>query len=195
MKITKVSDTDTYATESYNTTVDWLKDFANHLTKNADSIGYLRHFVVEKKYASIEEKMADLRSRVGFDLLKNIENDNLRIEKESSSSDKISSASHNDDNVKRMGIILNYIKDLVSSEPHLDAPAVILRCRQHDDLGFNDLRINFDKLNKYIEDLIAKSRVDDSNEVKYVPRDVQDNAESGSNETADYYAHASPQTS
>jgi len=46
--------------EEYNTTVDWLNDFANNLEKNADYLSNLRSIMKRRSdFSTIEEKTAD----------------------------------------------------------------------------------------------------------------------------------------
>ena len=67
-------------TEEYTTTAGWVKDFSGSLTKNADYLENLRSIMKKRKdFEPIEEMMADLRTRVGFDLVKNISVDNKKI--------------------------------------------------------------------------------------------------------------------
>ena len=69
-------------TEEYTTTVDWVRDFSRGMTKNADYLSNLRSIMKKRNdFDTIEEKMADLKSRVGFDLVKNINtNEDTTIE-------------------------------------------------------------------------------------------------------------------
>ena len=63
--------------EEYSTTVDWVNDFAKNLEKNADYLSNLRSIMKKRNdFPTIEEKMADLKARAGFDLVKNINSKN-----------------------------------------------------------------------------------------------------------------------
>ena len=70
-------------TEEYSTTAGWVRDFSNGLSKNADYLDNLRSIMKKRKdFNTIDEKMADLRSRAGFDLVKNIDTSDKREIKE-----------------------------------------------------------------------------------------------------------------
>ena len=73
MKITRQN-----TSESYNTTVDWLKDFAETLNKEANFIDNFKK-IKKKEFGSIEEKMADIRQRVGFDIIKTMQDEPQNI--------------------------------------------------------------------------------------------------------------------
>ncbi len=71
--------------ETNKTTAFWLYEFAHDLDKKAHNVDYLKDYInknyKQKKFNSIEEKLADIKERVGFDLAKKIVNE---IEKTSS---------------------------------------------------------------------------------------------------------------
>jgi len=67
MKITRHN-----TNESYNTTVDWLKNFADKLKKDASFIQNFKKIKVND-FSTIDEKMADIKQRVGFDIIKSTE--------------------------------------------------------------------------------------------------------------------------
>ena len=56
--------------ESYSTTVDWVKDFERAICKDANFLETLRsrHYN-QNVFSSIEDKMNDLKERVGFNLV------------------------------------------------------------------------------------------------------------------------------
>ena len=59
-------------TEKYSVTSDWIMDFRNNLAKNADTIDYLKEYLDsvynKPSFNSVEEKIADIKNRIGFDL-------------------------------------------------------------------------------------------------------------------------------
>ncbi len=60
--------------EEYNTTVDWINDFARSLDKNADFLSNVKSIMKKRKenFSTIDEKMADIKDRVGFSLIKDV---------------------------------------------------------------------------------------------------------------------------
>lgn len=71
--------------ETNKTTAFWLYEFAHDLDKKAHNIDYLKDYLDKqnknKKFNTIEEKLADIKERVGFDLAVKVYNE---IEKTSS---------------------------------------------------------------------------------------------------------------
>lgn len=188
--------------EKSNLNVDWLILFAHELEKK----GYLENLkpiINRKKYSSIEEKLDDIKARIGFDMVSKLDdelNKTSDLDKdcgceghEGSCSCKIKTAEykHPEDDVKKMKNVLNYISDMVKAEPHLSSAAVISRCRDTEGLGFNHLRIDHGKLRSFIEDLISKYDKNESSDISYVPRD-EGRENDFSNDQADYYSHAKP---
>tara|TARA_B100000579_G_C22819540_1_gene849775 strand:+ start:721 stop:1389 length:669 start_codon:yes stop_codon:yes gene_type:complete len=57
--------------ESYNTTVGWINDFFKK-SNFQDRVKERRDHPSVEKFSTIEDKMEDMKSRVGFDKLKNI---------------------------------------------------------------------------------------------------------------------------
>lgn len=205
MKITRQDQT-----ETNNITAGWLSDFATDLEKNAQNIDYLKDYLNKihkhKQFNSIEEKLADIRERVGFDLARKITNE---IEKTSNASEEdcgcnssskscscpVKTASeHQERDVQIMGNILNYIKDMVEHEPHLDSTTIISRCKNEEGLRFNDIesRIDRAKLISYIKDLLGKQ--EDDGLASYVPQHSESRNES-EDQIAEYYNHAEPSLS
>ena len=197
--------------EKSKTTAWWLYEFAYDLEKNAQNIDYLKDYLDKKlkskQFNTIEEKLADIRERIGFDLARKITNEIEKLSqiKEStaaencacnnSSSESCScpvktAMKHPERDVEIMGNILNYIKDMVKHEPHLDSATIISRCKDEEGLRFGDIekRIDKGKLVSYINDL-ADSKVD-GELAKYVPSDQLD--VSSEDDIAEYYNHAEP---
>lgn len=64
MKITRINQS-----EGYNITSDWLNDFANNIVKESNFIDRVRErrdISVKDKFATIEDKMADIKERIGY---------------------------------------------------------------------------------------------------------------------------------
>ena len=58
--------------ESYKITCDWINDFANSIEKNANYIDTLRKRNSVDKFSTIEEKMDDIKKRVGYGSIKSL---------------------------------------------------------------------------------------------------------------------------
>ena len=202
MRISRQSD----IKESYKITCDWLDEFADNLAKSAN-LEYLdsgdRHNIKSNaaRFGTIEAKMADIKARIGFDAIMASRED-LQNEKKASAGCgcggkeaecacdiKTASLRNRADDVKAMKQILIYIQNLIKHEPHLDYASVISRCREEDGLHFQDLPIDLEKLEGFIETLLSREAND--TEVAYVPPEPITSGESEDNR-ADYYQHAEP---
>lgn len=217
------------SSETNKTTAFWLYEFAHDLDKKAGDVDYLRDYLSKnyknKKFSTIEEKLADIKARVGFDLARKVTNEiEKKSAKEESScgckkpcgcgkdckcdgdcgcknkaSDQVKTASKKNKkskskkNIKIMENILNYIRQMIHHEPHLDPLTILNRCRSADELKFNNIQhiIDHEKLNSYINELISDMGVsDDVSAVVYVPINNDDLIHS--DVVAEYYNHAEP---
>jgi hypothetical protein len=74
MKVNRVDNTGINSSSPF-----WLYEFAHDLDKKANQIDYLKEYLdktyKKKKFNTIEEKLADIRDRVGFDVAKKIINE------------------------------------------------------------------------------------------------------------------------
>lgn len=223
-------------TETNKTTAFWLYEFAHDLEKKADNVDYLKQYLDKqyknKSFSSIEEKLENFKTRLGFNIARSITDE---IEKKSSESKgsvgldnsakdcdcKKSCTKCGDDcscsncnckkahtktaskksskklkkQIKIMEGILQYIRDMISHEPHLDPMTVLYRCKSEDGLKYNSIQkiINQEKLIKYIEDLLPDHH-DHSYMMSYVPLDPHHDL-SFSDSVAEYYNHAEPHRS
>jgi len=210
--------------EKNKITAMWLFEFAHDLDKNAQNIDYLKDYLDKvhknKRFNSIDEKLADIKERIGFDLTQKVVNEIEKISNEKLANHDHNSASnscgcnsasnscscpvktamtHPPRDVELMSNILKYIKDMIQHEPHLDSATILSRCKDEDGLRFVDLekKIDREKLVSYIKDLL-KSQDNDSNNslVSYTPSDDKENSSVDSdNSIADYYGHAEPSLS
>lgn len=116
-------------TESYKITSDWLSEFATNITKNANIIETLGRNSREK-FATIEDKMEDLKKRVGFD-----EISNLKKESSLSQLDSQCGCSECDACGKKkmlrgkLRAIINHAKNLIKERPEIGYMQVIDSCR------------------------------------------------------------------
>lgn len=198
----------TIEAESYTVTADWLKDFANSIIAKASvpPSPFLTTSSTEK-FATIEDKMADMKARVGFDnitkqngatpatVVKSAKADRTKVVKKQ----KCDCGKGKDctcqtkykpskERMDKLQSILKYITDMMAAEPHLLEPEIRSRCIDNHDLGFEGLRIRPDKLSKFIE---KRKGPQTEAAVVYFAPDTKDQ-EGYQNDVADYYSHSSP---
>jgi len=187
--MTKITRTD--EVEKYNITVDWLDNFAKNLPKIANVAPPPPPGVFHRneKFATIEDKMKDIMSRVGFETFTNIkegsEETNSKTASKECSCGK--GASCICDKVRKVDEIKKFISDMLSSEPHLDQLNVIQRCRDN----FSDmdqLKIDLDKLKRFVASI--KSKIPSARE-PIVYKQLEVDPMQG-DDIADYYNHAMP---
>lgn len=185
--------------EQYGVMQDWLILFAESLNKNA-YLENLKPVIHRKKFDSIEEKMADIKNRIGFDIINKFTEEVNELSKEAAKtcdcgggccSLKKASYEHSEKDISKMKMILKYINDMVEAEPHLSASVVIAKCKDAEGLSFNSIRIDESKLKKYIEKLLNKHNKNDAEDVTYIKREDQSSLYNGADQ-ADYYSHAKP---
>jgi len=192
--------------EEYNTTVDWVNDFASNLEKNADFLNNLRSIMKKRNdFSTIEEKMADLKARAGFDLIKNVD-DNRGQTKSASccegcakgtggcsscSCGKAKCSTCNKETHTTLRNILNYIKEFSSDRPEAGYGTIMSHCRNHPKLGFDRVegKIDHNKFKALIEKILG-GRENSPDEVEYIPEAEMSFEEN--EDIADYMAHASP---
>jgi hypothetical protein len=200
--------------EKSNITAPWLYEFAHDLEKGAyNNVDYLKNYFDSRtksvKFDSIDEKMADIKDRVGFDLARKISQEvnngspvtasektscGCTIPKPACSC-KVKQAEYKHDarDVQLMGNILNYVKDMIKHEPHLDRATVVSRCRDEEGLGFGNLRINQAKFESYIDDCLSESDDKEKSElISYIPSEPLGEADAQDWE-AEYYRHSKPE--
>jgi hypothetical protein len=132
--------------EEYTTTVDWISDFSSGIQKSADFLDNLKSIMKKRNdFSSIDEKMADIKSRVGYDIVKNIDN-NYSSEVKSAfacgcNECKVCDVkeSYGEDALSSMEVVLKYIEDLVKDTPEMSSPAILQSCRENRALGFDRL--------------------------------------------------------
>lgn len=195
MKITRHS-----IEENYNTTAEWINDFSKELEKQAYNMDYLKDLFDKRRgFSSIDEKMADIKERIGFELVMKVSKEIDELEEVKVASNpgdvKIAECKHPEDSIRKMNNILKYINDMIAHESHVvDSASVISRCRDEENLGFGDLGIDLGKLVEHIDKLIGSNRDSDVDDVVYTPNEPIPSGEVADN-VADYYNHAEPQSS
>ena len=184
-------------TEEYSTTVSWVRDFSSGLSKNADYLSNLRSIMKKRKdFDTIDEKMADLKSRAGFDLLKNIGTTGEEAVKEAGCgcgtcggcSVKSEQVSDKKDLALKLKKVIEYISSFVKDRPEANYGAVITHCREHPQLGFDKLERRLNHKFKEAVQSILKKHKKDPEAVEYISG--ADMTSSYDNDIADYYSHA-----
>lgn len=195
--------------EQYNITADWLQDFARALEKksyNAENLNTIKSiFDKGKKFLTIEEKMADIKSRIGFDIIKEMRDesaDNTKTaaqdcackskEDDCKCTIKVASSDFSESDINAMSNILKYIKDLITHEHEVLTPIMVLaRCREEPGLRFDYLPINVEKLKEYIEKELSQYKSEEEI-ARYIPKDKFSETTDNHPE-AEYWSHAFPQ--
>lgn len=189
----------TNETESYTTTVDWLQDFINKMAKSAPPAPPTISTASREKFATIEDKMKDIKSRVGFEAITKITQDSSQkivvesakkcdCKKKNGKCTCLNNKKIDKEKINSLRNILKYISDMIASEPHLLEPEIRSRCIENKDLGFESLNIRPTKLKTFIS---KKRGISPSvSEVLYIKPDV--GSSSSEEDIADYFRHGMP---
>jgi len=201
--------------EQYSTTVDWLKDFAKSLEKksyNLDNIKNIHQIgKIPHRFATIEEKMSDIKDRVGFSIIKQMHETNENIIT-ASQKDHCPCGGHEPaacactvktakkknvkpsakmQDIQDMKKVIKYVRQLCKHEHATLTPIMVIsRCREEPGLRFNNLPIQMDKLINFIEQTLSQYE-DIEIEVSYVPRG--DEQPGDLNSQSEFWMHAFPQ--
>ena len=196
--------------EEYSTTADWLQEFADKLHKKSYDIENLKNIRQmtdsPKKFATIEEKMTDIKQRIGFGIIKDMsdnKSDNSKVASthtcacngpvKSSCKCEIKTASteHKPEDIRSMEKIINYIKALIKDRHAVLTPVqVITECREQPNLYFHNLPIDIEKLKSFISSELDKYQ-DFDQDPKYIPRDdLSDGIDP--NQESEFWSHAFP---
>jgi hypothetical protein len=189
----------TNETESYSTTADWLQEFINKMARSSPPAPPTVTTASREKFATIEDKMEDIKLRVGFGSIKKItkESEPSLIAESSKKCNCIKKDGKcncskdkkiDKEKINSLKNILKYISDMIVSEPHLLEPEIRSRCIENKDLGFESLKIRPTKLKKFID----KKRGNNSSvsEVIYIKPDT--GSASSEEDIADYFRHGMP---
>jgi hypothetical protein len=185
--------------EKYNTTVGWLDDFLKKMAKDLPPSPIGQTTASKEKFATIEEKMNDIKSRVGFASVDSIKKEssyeivtaseekckcgNL---KSKCTCKKNKSKKVDERKLKLVKNLLRYIKEMIASEPHLLEPEILSRCSADSELQFDNIGINSSALSDFISKNKPKSG---EVEVVYIKPDINSSV---MGDVADYYQHGLP---
>ena len=190
--------------EKNNITAPWLYEFAHDLEKGAyNNVDYLKDYFdsrkKEKSFNTIDEKMADIKERVGFDLARKISEEINKDDKlvaanttESLKNIKTAEYKHEEKDIKLMANILKYVKDMIHHESDLNRAVILARCRDEHDLGFERLRINLEKFSKWIDEQLEDTK--ELELISYIPSEQTSSETDVKDWEAEYYRHSKPES-
>ena len=185
--------------EEYNTTADWLSDFSKGLNKNADFLSNIKQMIEsrERKFSTIDEKMADIKKRVGFESLseKNLKTSSLedKTAGDCGCGDTPQAMSEEESTMQN---IMDYIVSYISQKPseELNRGSIIHHCREHPKLGFRELehKINPENFTLFVDQALdgKKESKNSFERVEYVPRD--ESAADSASDIPEFMEHSIP---
>lgn len=196
--------------EEYSATADWLSDFANGMTKSADYLDNLRSIMKRRSdFSTIEEKMADLKDRAGFNIIKTVDSAESHNEKlaeasccdscdvgqgcSSCSCGKAKCPACNAELFASIRNVLSYISAFAKDRPETGYSSWLSECRDHPNLGFNQIEERVDpemmkSLTGKVVGRLSGVRENNLNDVKYNPE--SDASTDDKADIAEYMAHA-----
>lgn len=168
----KVNRQNTY--ESYNTTAEWLSDFCK-TSDFIDSVKKRRDIKVQEKFATIEEKMEDIRARIGYS---NGLSDTVIKSASNTCECGVCDTCIRESKVDSVVKVIKHINSIQSANPFA-MPIEILNIAR-ENLGENSFcGICTHKLNEYIS---SKVKVNAKDVADYTPIENVDIHEFGDNE-------------
>lgn len=201
--------------ERYNTTADWLKDFDKNLGKKADFLSNIKTIMHRRKdFDTIEEKMADIRQRAGFGLIKETSDEFSDVNIKSASHcgcqtcdtcsapmhqhDSDNKAAHHqilevqEESLNTLKMILKYIESFAKDRQSVNYDTILTHCREHPKLGFDKIekKIDHEKFRSLVNKILDRHKKN-TEEVEYVP-EAESQVLDG-NDLADYVRHALPE--
>ena len=192
--------------ESYSTTVDWISDFESGICKSSNYLDRLKMVMKDRAdFNTIEEKMADIRTRAGFDIIKDVNNTiNSKTasccascDTDSGSCSSCSCGKRSCDPCRKAFVeeiksLLKYLSDFNKDRPEVGISAMLTHCRENPDLKFSQIESKVDSagLRKLILEKLNLQH-EDKDIVQYVPGE-QDSSSANTGQEAEYYGHASP---
>ena len=185
--------------EKYNITASWLREFARDIQKEGNRLDYLKDYFDSRKkntrFNSIDEKLADIKDRVGFDLAHKISEEvsgdkRASASKIDTSMDKTAGVS-SDRAIEIMQGIMDYASDMIEDQSGLNSVIVLDNIKCVDGLCFDEIksRLNLDKFMEFL-DYHIEQKNEKEEAPSYVPMDPSNMDDA--NDKADYYNHAEP---
>jgi len=174
--------------------VDWMNDFCSNLEKNADYLDNIRNLVQKRKeFKSIDEKMADIKARAGFGLIKDISDaGSVKIVTAIDKSSEDCSCGRkkcnkcNSDVYQELRSLVKYIKAFAADRKDVGPLGILTHLREHPKIGFQRLEglIDSGKLKVLIQKIIGDKAT--PNEVEYISSRSDSSEESAIDDVAEY---------
>ena len=123
MKINRIGDS-----ERYKITSDWISDFADKIVKEGNYLDRIRErkdFEPKEKFATIEEKMEDIKARIGFMSSYN----GISKEAEEKKDEKNNFSQKEEDVLDFIVQTLKYCSEILKEFPGMLPERVISKCR------------------------------------------------------------------
>ena len=144
--------------ESYNITVGWLNDFTKNLNKNAQIIEIFRNQNREK-FATVEEKMSNLKSRVGFENIKGLkEESSLNVKKSTACGcSKCDKCDKRSDIKGKLEKVIQYANAMLEDRgDELSSWQIISECRDLPLYKEIEANVSNEKFVNYIKDMVSE---------------------------------------
>jgi hypothetical protein len=147
--------------ESYKITCDWINDFANGLEKNANFVDRVRKRNSVEKFSTIEEKMNDIKSRVGYldfdaskDQILKTESDNS-IVSNACGCNKCEACEAKSSKKEMLRSILMEMIKIIDGRKDINYPEEVLNeCRKDQYMNFSNLESELDP--EYLKGWLAE---------------------------------------
>ena len=191
----------------------WLDDhLVDTFLKQALGVDYLKEYLNkinnQSKFSSIEEKLADIKNRIGFDVSNKLRDEIDTIEKQSATKTakascggevcscgceikNVKTASESDRSELLVSVkeILRFIVDLVKDKPDCVPAEVFNKLSETSQYNAIKNKLDDQELRKFIETQISKSHTSGQS-LRYIG--TTSDQSMSDNDTADYYNHATP---
>ena len=147
--------------ESYKITCDWISDFADNLEKKANFVDRIKKRNSVEKFSTIEDKMADIKTRVGYTNFDNSKEQILKTESEKTVLASACECNECEPCNKRSGkketlksILIEMIK-IIDGREDIDYPEQVLNeCRKDQYMNFSNMESEIDP--EYLKKWLAK---------------------------------------
>ena len=187
-----------------------FNDFVKTIDKKADFLDTLRGRIDGRnKFSSVEEKLNDIKARVGFDKITSANKPDIVAEAGCSSEPGKGECSAcgagkecgcgpkgeatNDALMATISDLLRFVREAAKDKPHRPASVIMDECE--DSFFVSNIKdFDSDKLKSYIDDHLKLNRKDDSESVEYISYSPNADSETMQNEIAEYYQHGSGET-
>lgn len=191
-------------TEEYRTTSNWVSEFGKSIEKSGNYLDNLKGIMKKRNdFDTIEEKMADIKNRAGFNKIEDIESADLAKKAfsccetcsvggsgcESCSCGKKKCRSCNKELYEKINTLIRYVIDYAKSRPESNLHAILTHCSEIPGLHMTEIEssVNYNGLKEFLSRKID-GRNKHSNKVKYI--EVENDPDVSGVDIADYARHA-----